>query len=320
MWRPDTAALVCDQATLQDVDALNRLFCDAFTDRYHRDGMTGVRVPHLSRAVWRYAIEDAGAGAMLWREASGELAAFNMVHRSGEEGWMGPLAVRPALQGHGVGARIVREGLEWLRAHGATRIGLETMPRTIDNIGFYSRLGFLPGHLTITMIRDAEGDDPAVAAGERLSEVDRETGLAECRALTHRLAPGVDFTRELQLTAELDLGDTTLWRGPEGLLAFALWHRVPLALGRLEDETRVLKLVAADLASFRQLLAVVTSEAATRETTPHRVSVRCQSAYGEVFEALVGAGFEAHWTDLRMYHGPGPERTARGIVLSNWEI
>ncbi len=61
---------------------------------------------------------------------------------------MGPLAVRPDLQGHGVGERIVREGLEWLGAHGATRIGLETMPRTIDNIGFYSRLGFLPGHLT----------------------------------------------------------------------------------------------------------------------------------------------------------------------------
>src|SRR3990167_2252928 len=97
--------------------------------------------------------------------------------------------------------RIVREGLEWLRAHGATRIGLETMPRTIDNIGFYSRLGFLPGHLTITMIRDAKDDKPVVAAGERLSEVDREAGLAECRALAHRLAPGVDFTRELQLTA-----------------------------------------------------------------------------------------------------------------------
>jgi hypothetical protein len=33
-------------------------------------------------------------------------------------------------------------------------IGLETMPRTIENIGFYSRLGFLPGHLTITLTRD----------------------------------------------------------------------------------------------------------------------------------------------------------------------
>lgn len=319
MWQPDAASLVRDQATLLDIDALNRLFSDAFTDRYHRDGMTGVRVPHLSPAIWRYSIEVAGPGAMIWRDPSGELAAFNMVHRSGEEGWMGPLAVRPALQGQGVGERIVREGIEWLRAQGATRIGLETMPRTIENIGFYSRLGFLPGHLTISMIREPGDAGPEAPGSERLSQVDQGVGLAECRALTARLAPGVDFNRELTLTSELGLGDTTLVRGPGGLRGFALWHRVPLALGRLEDEVRILKLVAEDLATFQELVTVVLADTA-REATPHRVSVRCQSAYGEVFEALVAAGFETHWTDLRMYLGPGPERVDQGILLSNWEI
>lgn len=319
MWRPDAASLVREQATLLDIDALNRLFSDAFTDRYHRDGMTGVRVPHLSPAIWRYSIEVAGQGAMIWRDPSGDLAAFNLVHRSGAEGWMGPLAVRPALQGQGVGERIVREGIEWLRGQGATRIGLETMPRTIDNIGFYSRLGFLPGHLTVSMIRDPGDPGDAIPAGEQLSQVDLDAGLAECRALTARMAPGVDFTRELMLTAELGLGDTTLIRGQEGLRGFALWHRVPLALGRLEDEIRVLKLVARDLEAFNQLLATVLADTA-HEAEPHRVSVRCQSAYREVFQALVAAGFEVHWTDLRMYLGPVPERAEQGIVLSNWEI
>ena len=64
-----------------------------------------------------------------------------MVHRSGTEGWMGPLAVRPDRQGEGLGRQIVQAGIEWLRGQGATTIGLETMPRTVDNIGFYSRLG-----------------------------------------------------------------------------------------------------------------------------------------------------------------------------------
>ena len=124
-----------------DVEPLNRLFTEAFTDRYARDGLSGVRVPPLTAAVWRYAIEDAAEGAMLWRDSDGQLAAFNMVHQSGTEGWMGPIAVRPDRQGSGVGRAIVQAGVDLLRARGATTIGLETMPRTTDNIGFYGTLG-----------------------------------------------------------------------------------------------------------------------------------------------------------------------------------
>ena len=45
---------------------------------------------------------------MLWRDDRGHIAAFNMVHRSGIEGWMGPLAVRTEFQGSGTGRRSSR--------------------------------------------------------------------------------------------------------------------------------------------------------------------------------------------------------------------
>ena len=44
---------------LEEIPALNAVFSEAFTERYRRDGMVGVRVPYLNPAVWRYAIEDA---------------------------------------------------------------------------------------------------------------------------------------------------------------------------------------------------------------------------------------------------------------------
>src|SRR3954464_8765203 len=135
------------RATVKDISELNEVFSAAFTDRYRRDGLSGVRVPYLNPAIWRYAIEDAADGALLWRDERGAIAAFNMVHQSGTEGWMGPLAVRSDQQGHGLGKEIVTTGVEWLRGRGATVIGLETMPRTVDNIGFYSRLGFSPARL-----------------------------------------------------------------------------------------------------------------------------------------------------------------------------
>jgi GNAT superfamily N-acetyltransferase len=316
MWRPDRAVQGPVRAQPGDVDALNRVFSDAFTDRYARDGMGGVRVPFLNPAIWRYAFDDAGDGAMLWRDAQGQICAFNMVHRSGREGWMGPLAVRPDRQGSGLGRLIVETGVDWLRAHGCTTIGLETMPRTVENIGFYSRIGFVPGPLTITLAREVQRDLGLPAA--RLSARGAE-GLAACRALTEALAPGIDFERELQLTLQLGLGDATLVDRGGRLAGFALWHSAPLAAGRARDELRVLKLVAEDLEIFARLLEGL--EHAAGDERVRRVAVRCQAAFTDAYRGLVARGYRVQWTDLRMTLADAPEiRPPCGVVFSNWEI
>lgn len=318
MWRPDRSVRGPERPTARDIDPLNRVFSDAFTDRYGRDGLTSVRVPHLNAAIWKYAFEDAGDGGMLWRDASGQIAAFNMVHQSGNEGWMGPLAVRPDRQSEGLGRVIVQAGIDWLRARGCRTIGLETMPRTVDNIGFYSRLGFTPGRLTVTVARDL----PRAAGAERptLSQRDAETGIDACHALTESVSSGVDFSRELSLTAGLRLGDTTLVERDGRLAAFALWHSAPLAAHRPKEEIRVLKVVARDLSSF--LAAVEGVERAAVDDRVRRVAIRCQTAYDGAYQALIARGYRVHWTDLRMAMADAPERHAAGdaIVMSNWEI
>jgi GNAT superfamily N-acetyltransferase len=319
MWRPDRSVRGPDRPGYRDIDPLNRVFAEAFTDRYSRDGLVGVRVPQLNPLVWRYAIDDAGDGAMVWRDADGHMAAFNMVHRSGTEGWMGPLAVRPDRQGEGLGSLMVRTGIDWLRTQGATTIGLETMPRTVDNIGFYSRIGLVPGHLTVTLVHDV----PRRATGdaELLSRTGGapDHGLAECRRLAESLLPGVDFTREIALTRELAIGDTTLVREGGELVAFALWHSTPLAAGRPKDELRVLKLVARDPAAFDRLLDALPAAAAGEKVG--RIAVRCQTEFASVYLRLVTRGYRVHWTDLRMtLEGFEQRAPNRGIVMSNWEI
>ena len=319
MWRPDRSLRGPDRPTLRDIEPLNRVFADAFTDRYSRDGLVGVRVPHLNTLVWRYALEDAGDGAMIWRDADGQLVAFNMVHQSGAEGWMGPLAVRPDRQGEGLGSVMVRLGIDWLKGQGATTIGLETMPRTVENIGFYSRIGLVPGPLTVTLVHDVSrrlSALPELLSGARHQLPHR---IDECRRLADRLTPGVDFTREIVLTRDLGIGDTTLVRDAGELLAFALWHSTPLAAGRAKDEVRVLKLVARDLAAFDRLLDSLQATAASERVG--RIAIRCQTEYAEAYLHLITAGYRVHWTDLRMVLQDYPQTQPReGIVLSNWEI
>jgi GNAT superfamily N-acetyltransferase len=320
MWRPDRSLRGPDRPSVRDIDPLNRVFAESFTDRYSRDGLVGVRVPQLNPLVWRYAIEDAGDGAMVWRDGEGHMVAFNMVHRSGTEGWMGPLAVRPDRQGQGLGSLMVRTGIDWLRSQGATTIGLETMPRTVDNIGFYSRLGLVPAHLTVTLIHDVPRR-PVIGGGELLSAAGAlvDARLAECRGLTEALAPGVDFTRELALTRELAIGDTTMVRDGGGLLGFALWHSTPLAAGRPKDELRVLKLVARDGAAFDRVLDALPAAASAERVG--RVAVRCQTEFVTAYQRLVSRGYRVHWTDLRMLlPGHPPRAPGEEVVMSNWEI
>ncbi len=318
-WRPTRPVDGPLVATVADIAALNEVFSEAFSDRYRRDGMVGVRVPPLNPAIWRYAIEDAGDGAMLWRDERKRIVAFNIVHRSGAEGWMGPLCVRPDYQGTGLGTTIVRAGMAWLRKHEVRVMGLETMPRTVDNIGFYSALGFVPGPLTITLTVDAAADSRPLQLLSRLSPLDREHTVLACRALTQSLMPGYDFTKEIDLTERFSLGETLLLGDPANPSGFALCHSAALVEGRAREELRVLKLVLADRADMATMVRAL-SDLAKRGGTP-RVAIRMQGYYGEAYRMLIALGARVRWTDLRMsVHGWDERPPAQGLVLSNWEI
>jgi len=194
------------------------------------------------------------------------------------------------------------------------------MPRTPENIGFYARLGFIPRFLTVTLTNEiATRGHPAPVLLSRRSADEKEAAMASGRRLVSDLVSGVDFSREILLTTELDLGDTSLVEGDTGLDAMAVWHSAPLADSRTRDEVRVLKLAARDDAAFDAAIAAV--EAAAAKAGIRRIAVRCQSRYAEAFRRLVARGYRVRWTDLRMtYEGYAERHAAQGVLFSNWEI
>ncbi len=319
-WRHAWVAESPERASVSEIPSLNSVFSEAFTERYRKDGMVGVRVPHLNPAVWKFAITDAEDGAMIWRNARDGIAAFNMVHRSGVEGWMGPLAVHPDFQGQGIGKTIVSTGVEWLKKSGAKVIGLETMPRTMDNVGFYSALGFSPGHLTVTVTLEAARGGLQAVAISALNPHERELAIRQCRLLLEQLAPGYDYTREIVLTTQHQLGETLFVRQGNDVLSFAICHSVPLVEGRATEEMRVLKMVARTEADFDHLVTQLCAHARVKGSK--RVAIRVQGQYSDVYRRLMARGARVRWTDLRMsLHEYAETRPAAGgIVLSNWEI
>lgn len=309
-------------ATRDEIPALNRVFAEAFTDRYRRDGMVGVRVPRLNAEIWRYALEGAGPGAMLWVDNEDEIVAFNIAHVSGAEGWMGPLAVRTDRQGQGLGQLIVTAALEWLQRHRVRTIGLETMPRTVDNIGFYSQMGFLPGHITVTMVGEGithPRPDPILRASQ-LPEQERESCFARCRMRLVECSIGSDYSREMRLTHQLGVGDTIVIEDGGTVRGFAVWHSAPLVEGRPAEELRLLKVFADSLDVFDRLLNGL--ECCAAGLGLDRVAVRCQTEFTGAYVVLVRRGYRVRWTDLRMTleDFPSPGVPAGKVLFSNWEI
>jgi GNAT superfamily N-acetyltransferase len=319
-WRHAWVSETPERVSIREIPALNAVFSEAFTERYRKDGMVGVRVPHLNPAVWKFAITDAEDGAMIWRNARDGIAAFNMVHRSGVEGWMGPLAVHPDYQGQGIGKLIVTSGIEALKKTGASVIGLETMPRTMDNVGFYSSLGFTPGHLTVTVTLDAARSGIQSFLMSTLTPHERELALRQCQQMLHQMMPGYDYTREIVLTAHHELGDTVFVRKGNDVVSFAIFHSVPLVEGRATEEMRVLKIVARTDGDFDHLVTQLSAH--TRTKGGRRVAIRVQGQYSDVYRRLMSRGARVRWTDLRMaMHDFAESRPVDGgIVLSNWEI
>ena len=232
---------------------------------------------------------------------------------------MGPLAVRDDCQGAGHGKMVVGAGIAWLKGSGCRVIGLETMPRTMENIGFYAALGFVPARLTVTLTVDAEHAEHAPRLLSSLSSSARDDAVRECAALVSEALPGYDYTREIKLTHELALGDTLLLRDGDALAGFALCHAAPLVEGRSRDELRVLKLMLRSESLVDALIPQL-ADCARRSGTA-RVALRLQGEYGSVFRRLVTRAARVRWTDLRMVLSGYEERLPKfGVALSNWEI
>ena len=119
-----------------DIDAIRALTQTAFETAPHANGTEHLIIDRL---------RAAGALTLsLVAEADGVVVghvAFSPVTVSdGSAGWygLGPISVDPSRQGEGIGGKLIGEGLERLKALGATGCVL------LGDPAYYSRFGFKP--------------------------------------------------------------------------------------------------------------------------------------------------------------------------------
>jgi ribosomal protein S18 acetylase RimI-like enzyme len=298
----------------KDLKQVNSVFAKAFSNARVEEGLKRHRVSPCRLEFLKMYLDRSGEGAIV-SEDRGRITGFNFSHLFGKTGWIGPVAVAPGYQGAGVGKSLVREGVDYLRARGATIIGLETMPRNFKNIGFYLSLGFKAGPLCVDMVGPAHSGPGIEPEREReilyfreRSEEERERLLEGAARIAERICPGLDYGAEIALNMDHAFGDTVMLMNGDNVDGFAVCHLEPY--GRLEDrrELKVSVLAMrpegeetgdAAMARLSALLAGVRELAAREKLLVVRVHPRVDK--WSAVQKLIRWGYNVAYSDLRMW-------------------
>jgi ribosomal protein S18 acetylase RimI-like enzyme len=222
----------------------------------------------------------------------------------GAVGFFGPFGILPEYHGLGLGQQLVRASLDYLCSQPRTLIGIETMPESPYNLGFYLKLGFrmhLP-LLVMTKHLTGSGEPPAsIVRWSTAREQRRETWLADLRTASNALHEGMDYSKEIISPALRHFGDTMIQtENGTAVGAASLW----IAPVREVDSDRASIQILfmhpdhTDQASFKRLLTSV--EGLAYQHGKRLVSIPVGTAHQRALQWLMAEGYQVERSLQRM--------------------
>ena len=307
-----------------DLPAVNRILSKAFTAARINDGFKTTHVPLCHLSFLEMYLAPFPAGCIIIEDEKG-LVGYAFSRLWGEVAWIGPVSVIPGHQNKKLGQQLMVKVIEILQRAGARVIGLETMPRSVHNIGFYTKLGFLPQNLTVDLILPVphHPEEPYPADYEVVSYNDADPAekfflISAVEKLARCIDPHLSIRAEIEVTSQFNYGDTIFVQRGRELLACFIAHTKTYS----EDETPhfmkiVLTLMEAAL-SVGEMLPHLFAFAAREKL--NTISFRTPTRYSRAYSELIAAGFKVFHSDLRMtLEGYEEVADQKSFYLSKWE-
>lgn len=299
-----------------DLAAVAEIEAGVFTDWYRLYRRQPDPISERTIQQLRYATSIDPEGNSVAVAADGSLVGFILARTWGSVGWFGTFGVPTQFQRLGIGTALVDRTLTYLTPK-ATTVGLETMPESGANMGFYSRAGFALTYPTLLMdlslIQEADrlrgvGPDDTTIWSEQ-DGASREGALDEIRSISDALLPGLDYSGEVEAMRSHGFGKTLLSHGAGGRLdGFAIVRTAPF---RTDDDTGRAYVhalcIRPGVSAGEVLLDLLRQIWAT--ATPlgfSRLIVGVNSRHQSAVAALSDNGFRAMRAAMRMALSSGP--------------
>ncbi|MFQ5823985.1 MAG: GNAT family N-acetyltransferase, partial [bacterium] len=291
----------------KDLHRVNLILSKSFTHARIQDGYRSDHIP-LCRIEFLEMYLASNPNGSFIIEKDGDIIAYCFSRLWGTVGWVGPLSVIPSEEGHGYGKEVVSACLEFLKKNGAQTIGLEMPSHSNRNLGFYTKLGFIPGKLTVDFIHHvfpkASQKQPKGFNTVKFSKKDpinKEKFLTQMRRLSNSLEPGLDYTREIKLATEYGFGDACLMTKDQIVLGFIIAHTEPYSQ---EEARQYLKINVLQMSSdlpintLDAFLEEVENWARAEYLT--EIYLRVPTRYCWGYEYIAKRDFKIVHSDLRM--------------------
>ncbi len=313
----------------EDISEVNQLLTAAFSQGRKEDGYAETRVPLCNPHMLAMYLSASPEGCFAFEEG-GEIAAVSFSHIWGNTGWLGPIAVKPQYRGKKFGREITEHSIQYLKNMKCRTIGLETMPRSYHNLGFYIKLGFHPGPLTY----EASKFTPAAAAQPDIASADerglrcmqyresrKRSFLVKARAVADRASPGTDYSQFITSTERYSFGESMLFEAESGPVALAVAHTAAYSLIEKKKLYRVcLLIVVGENAEdhFKRIVALL--EQRTHQSACAQIFFRLPARHRRESRYLLEHRYKIVHSDLRMTLDGYPEVNApETIHFNRWE-
>ena len=229
----------------------------------------------------------------------------------GKVGWIGTFGVAEGYRGKAIGKSLLGQVVAALRQSGCSVIGLETMPESAYNIGFYLRMGFRFTLPRLNLHRDVHCGEADRAAVEEL-RADELDLVAEMSAA---VLQGLDYTMEVEF--RLGNPDFTVVKFTSGgVYGFAVLKGSNLTEGECLG-VHILLLNRISKMDFN--LALDGIESMAHSLGRKSVSVPCSTANHQALDWLLERNYKIRRLSQRMLLC-GRYSNLNGVDLSCWAM
>lgn len=310
-----------------DLHRVNLILSKSFTHARLKEGYHSETVP-LCRIEFLEMYLAANSEGAFVIEKDGGIIAYCFSRLWGTVGWIGPLSVIPKEQGQGYGKDIVSTCIDFLKQEGAKTIGLEMPVQSSQNLGFYAKLRFISDKPTVDLIRQVFPskilESPKVFKIHKYSKLtpsEQPAFLQRMKMFSDRLEPGLDYTKEVEVSTEFAFGDACLFTQDQKTVGFILAHTETYSM---QEERRFLKVNALQMSpelpisALDNFLAELEDWARVEYLTG--IYIRVPTRYYQGFHYLISKEFRIVNTDLRLtLDGFAQRDDSKNINFNKWE-
>lgn len=189
---------------LKDIEQIQEIDKLCFKSDYER----------ISEGIRGYI--EANNNSCIVYEEDNKVVGFNFLHIWGSFAWFGAFGVHPKYQGKGIGKEIINYTIKILKEdYKVSTIGLNTMPESQYNVGFYMNLGFTPLKLTLSLKKQLSyGSEFQISDAKKYSinEIDlteEKSYLAlknDLNSISNKIINNLDLSAELHLIRNENFG------------------------------------------------------------------------------------------------------------------